>query len=154
MRKEIGASTVPASTSTVAATANVQNSAKRSPASPTMASDEVDWTMSDLMELEVKKLVQAKHLFRSLQKPCCSKRHMIPEGVSGAVGLAVELVYEAVTEASFGSDNFASLRIDEFTGQLASTRVEAISLTAKLSDLKQTRRTMSLIYYLLSLFSA
>lgn len=63
-----------------------------------MSDDENDWTMVDLGETDAEKRVNVKHHFWDSQNSCCVKRRNGSEIVVKAVGLAVELVYNAVVK--------------------------------------------------------
>lgn len=91
--------------------------------------------MGDLVQVEAKKGIGDKRRLCDLHESCRATRHEVLESVSEAVGLAVKLVHVAVVIASPGAGSVSGPRIDELTGQLASTRAEAISLTAKFFDL-------------------
>lgn len=74
-----------------------------------------------------------------LHDSCRAKKRKVPASVSEAVGLAAELMNDAVITSSPGAVKVVDSRIDELTGRLASTGVELLSFTAKMSDLKDAR---------------
>lgn len=119
--------------------ADLEDPAEYLLSSSAMPSDERDWAMGDLVEVEEGEQVEVKRRLRNLQELCHAKRRKVPESVSNAVGLAVELVDDAVITSSPEAGLIVDPRIDELTGQLASNRKKVVSLTAKLSHLEDAR---------------
>lgn len=98
--------------------------------SPALADDEKDWTIGDLVELDPEERVGVRCRFRDLQESCRFKRRKVPGSVSGAVGLAVELVDDAAVATSPCAGSSSHARFDELTQELSITRTEVVSLTA------------------------
>lgn len=59
----------------------------------------------------------SKRRLYDLQKSCCVKRRNILESVFKAVGLAVELVYDAVVTLTLVADTVVDTRIHKLAGQ-------------------------------------
>lgn len=104
-----------------------------------MPCDKENGTMVDLVKVKVEERVGAKRRLSDLQESCSTKRCKVPGSVSEAVGLAVELVDDAVVASPPGTDNVVDSRIDELSERSESIREKVISLTAKLSDSGEAR---------------
>lgn len=142
---EQDAQTRPASSIANVALADVEAPVGHLPSISVMSDDKEDWTMSDLAEAEEWERVGAKRHLCSFRESCRVKRRKALECVVCEAGLAEELVDNTVV-VSPGVADVAGLLIDEFTGQLASTRVEVVSLTAKLYVLKKVQGKPKLEY--------
>lgn len=78
---------------------NVEDSAKGSPSSPAVPSDEDDWTMCALVKVEAEGWAGCNRFLRKLQGSCSAKSCKLKESVSTAAGIAVEMVDDAVMAA-------------------------------------------------------
>lgn len=96
--------------------------------------------MCNLVEVDEVEPVGAMPRLRDLLDSCCAKRSEILENVSEVVGLAVELVDGAVAASLSGPDSVVDPRADELQGQLESTMVANVPLTANLSNPGDGRR--------------
>lgn len=63
----------------------------------------------------------------------------VPESVSDAVSLPVDLVIVAVLKSSTGAEKVALPRVEELTRQVVSTRAEFIPTKARVAALKESR---------------
>lgn len=104
----------------------------RLPLSPAMSNDKEDWKIDNLVEDKAGEWVKVMHLFCDLQVSCYTKRREVSESVSKVVGVTVELLDDVVVVSWLGAGNIVNLPIGKLMRQAASTRVEVISLTAKL----------------------
>lgn len=92
----------------------------------------------DMVEDEVEERVRVKRCLLDLQKSGARKRK-VSESVLEAVGLAVELVDDAVVALLLGRGLDNGSRIDELTEQLATIRAEFVSIAAMTPDLLVAR---------------
>lgn len=134
MLEKQDALTRPASPITSAAKADDEVSAGRLPSSRAVPDDKDCWAMGDLVEFDAEERIGVKCRLRYLQESCRVKGQEDLENIVQAVCLAAELIVDARIMSS-GAVDVADPRIDESTGQLASTRAEVIPLTSKLYDL-------------------
>lgn len=104
-----------------------------------MPSDKKDCTRGGSVEDEVGERGEIKRRLRALHELCRADRRKVPESVSEAVGLAVELVGSVVVASSLGAGSIYDLCSDNLTGQLASTRAEVFSLETNVSNLEGAR---------------
>lgn len=107
--------------------------------SPTMASDEENGAMSNLNGIDEEERVKLKRCLHDLKRSCRAQRRMVPVCLSVPVGLAVELMSDAV-EASWQNEDLAvDPLVDALMGPITSTKAAVVSLTAKLSYLNDAR---------------
>lgn len=118
-----------------AAMADVENPAKCLLSSSVKPDDEEYWTIGDLVEAGPDGRVGVERLLHDLQDSCCVKKRKVPESVSEAVVLAVELINDVVASTSSCAGSSIEPRINELTQELSITRVKVVSLTAKLGKL-------------------
>lgn len=127
------------SSSIGAAMADVEEPVKGSPYSPAVAVVEEDGTIGNLVKVDVVERVGVRRRLYHLQEPCSAKWRRLPGSVSNAVVLVVELIDDAAvaTLPCAGLNN--QPRFNELTQELSNTRVEVVSLTARLDKVEGDR---------------
>lgn len=102
-----------------------------------VSSNEEDWTIGGLVEVNERERVEVRRRLRDLEKSCRAKSCSVPERVTEPVGVAVVFIGGVDSLASAGAQSIADPRIEELDQQLATVRVAVIFLKTKVSDLKK-----------------